>query len=65
MKAISLAALACLVAAAPQDPEKDRLRQALGDNDLVGTWIYDDLPAGYAEAKKSGKPLMAVIRCVP
>ena len=65
MKAISLAALACLVAAAPQDGEKDRLRQALGDNDLVGTWIYDDLPAGYAEAKKSGKPLLAVIRCVP
>ena len=65
MKTVSLAALACLVAASPQDADKDRLRHALGDNDLIGTWIYDDLPAGYAEAKKSGKPIMAVIRCVP
>jgi len=64
MKTISLAALACLVAASPQDSDKDRLRHALGD-DLVGTWVYDDLPAGYAEAKRSGKPLMIVIRCVP
>ena len=65
MKRIVLVSLACLAAAHPQDADKDRLRQALGDTDLVGTWIYDDLPAGYAEAKKSGKPLLAVIRCVP
>ena len=65
MKRISLAALVCLAAARPQDPDKERLRHALGDTELVGTWIYDDLDAGYAEAKKSGKPLMVVLRCVP
>ena len=61
---LASAALA-LLPAIVQDSDKDRLRRALGDNDLVGTWIYDDLDAGYAEAKKSGKPLMVVIRCVP
>ena len=28
-------------------------------------WIYNDIEAGFAEAKKSGKPLMVVLRCVP
>ena len=61
--------LACatltFVAAFVQDTDKDHLRRSLGDNDLVGTWIYDDVSAGYAEAKKTGKPLLVVIRCVP
>jgi hypothetical protein len=49
--------------AAPQD--KDKLRESLKDTELQGTWIYDDLDAGIAEAKKSGKPMMVVLRCVP
>jgi hypothetical protein len=28
-------------------------------------WIYNDLPRGIAEAKKSGKPLLVVFRCIP
>ncbi len=28
-------------------------------------WIYQDIEAGFAEAKKTGKPLMVVLRCVP
>lgn len=28
-------------------------------------WIYNDFEAGFAEAKKSGKPLLVVLRCVP
>jgi len=31
-------------------------------NELVGNWIYNDLSAGYTEAKKSGKPLLVVFR---
>ena len=54
-------ALALLCVGA-QDSDKDRLRRALGDNDLVGPWIYDDLEAGCAEAKKSGKPMLVVFR---
>lgn len=64
MKGFLLALLA--FAALPASPagDKDKLRDALGDHALVGPWIYDDLEAGYAEAKRSGKPLMVVIRCV-
>ncbi len=30
-----------------------------------GRWLYNDLPAGFTQAKASGKPLMVVLRCVP
>lgn len=55
--------LAAGAAEVPQD--KAKLREALKDTELQGSWIYDDLNAGLAEAKKSGKPLMVVLRCVP
>jgi len=32
---------------------------------LENGWIYDDLPAGLAKAKETGKPLMVVLRCPP
>ncbi len=28
-------------------------------------WIYGDIDKGFAEAERSGKPLMVVLRCVP
>lgn len=28
-------------------------------------WIYDDVPKGFAEAKRTGKPLLVVLRCIP
>ena len=58
------AAVACLSVLSPTQ-DKDKLREALKDTDLVGTWIYDDLDGGIAEAKKSGKPLLVTLRCVP
>lgn len=30
-----------------------------------GFWIYNDLPKAFAEARKSGKPLLVVLRCIP
>ena len=30
-----------------------------------GRWIYNDFPKGVAEAKRTGKPLLVVLRCVP
>jgi hypothetical protein len=30
-----------------------------------GFWIYNDFPRAMAEAKKSGKPILAVLRCIP
>jgi hypothetical protein len=28
-------------------------------------WIYNDLDRGMAEARRAGKPLLVVIRCIP
>ena len=60
MKVCLAVAVAGLALLAPQDKEK--LRTALKDTEVKGDWIYDDLDAGFAEAKKSGKPMMIVFR---
>jgi serine protease Do len=47
---------------------EDRKERVLNDRKNVeasGDWIYNDLPKGFAEAKRTGKPLMVVIRCIP
>ncbi len=31
----------------------------------AGRWIYNDLPQGFAEAQRTGKPLLVVFRCIP
>jgi hypothetical protein len=64
MKTALLAMAALLALPAPPAGDKDKLRQALGDDALSGTWIYDDLEAGIAEAARVRKPLMVVLRCV-
>ena len=62
MRVATLTVLACL-AAGPQD--KDKLKAALKDVEVRGDWVYDDLDAGLAQAKKAGKPAFVVFRCVP
>jgi hypothetical protein len=45
-----------------------REQKVLADRQKVeaeGFWIYNDLPRGLAEAKKTGKPLLVVLRCIP
>ena len=59
---LTLAALAVLWAASPQDAAKEKLKTALKDDAVKGDWSYDDLAAGTAEAKKSGKPMLVVFR---
>jgi len=63
--AVAAACLSAAIAAGGQDGAKEQLRIALKDNEVKGDWIYDDLASGYAAAKKSGKPMMVVFRCVP
>ncbi|MHC4597549.1 MAG: hypothetical protein ACYS47_00950 [Planctomycetota bacterium] len=41
------------------------LQERLKDEPIAGDWIYDDLAGGFAEARKTGKPLLAYLRCVP
>ena len=64
--AVAAGCLSAAVAAGGQDGgAKEQLRIALKDDNVKGDWIYDDLASGYAAAKKSGKPMMVVFRCVP
>ena len=57
--ALLLALFMGKIAKADFPPAADRrVAQANG-------WIYDDFAKGLAEAKKSGKPLMVVLRCPP
>jgi hypothetical protein len=56
--------LACLLLA-PQDaapPDKVALKASLKEVDIPASWIYDDIDAGFAEAKKTGKPLLVAFR---
>lgn len=55
--------LACV--AIVQAGERTPLGKSLNDIDTADHWIYDDWPAAVAEAKKTGKPILAVLRCVP
>ena len=50
--------LALLLAA----QDKEALKTSLKDVDLPASWIYDDIDAGFAEARKTGKPLLVAFR---
>jgi hypothetical protein len=56
---------AMCVAAAPAQDRKQKVKddkERLADD---AVWIYNDFERGVAEAKKSGKPLFVVLRCIP
>jgi hypothetical protein len=59
---------ACLTAAGVAGAQASREEKVRADRRKVeaeGFWIYNDLPRGLAEAKKTGKPLLVVLRCIP
>ncbi len=61
-------AVGTLVSAATPAEAQDRRTKVLNDRAQVeadGYWIYNDLPRGIEEAKKTGKPLLVVFRCLP
>ena len=41
------------------------LREFLQDGKFADGWIYEDIEAAYAQATKSGKPLLVCFCCVP
>ena len=53
---------AFLLAAAGGSQDPGPLQKSLNDLEVKGPWVYNDLPAGFAEAKKTGKPLLIVFR---
>ena len=54
--------LLALIAGSLPACSQESLQKNLGDLELRGKWIYDDVDAGFAQAKKTGKPLMIVFR---
>ena len=59
----------CLLAvSALADAVKDRegaVRQDKAAMENDARWAYNDVQRGFAEAKRTGKPLLVVLRCVP
>jgi serine protease Do len=61
-----LAALAAAAALAQEKKDREtKVRDDKARFAAEGRWIYDDLARGAEEAKKSGKPLLVVFRCIP
>ena len=54
--------LAACLALRGAPPDTDTLPTGHKHTEVVGNGIYDDLDGGFAEAKKSGKPMMIVFR---
>jgi len=55
--------LACFCLPVSADDLRDRLQDNNGKDSDV--WVYNDIPAAMAAARKSGKPLFVTFRCVP
>lgn len=62
-----LAALVLPLVASSLSAAEPVLRDAIQDEHAKGTetWIYNDIARGFAEAKRTGKPLFVTFRCVP
>lgn len=57
-----------LLSTAFADAVKDRegaVRKDRADMQNDNRWIYNDWQKGFTEAKRTGKPLLVVLRCVP
>lgn len=57
-----------LIPAVAVGEELTREQKVRNDRQKVeaeGFWIYNDLDKGFAEARRTGKPLLVVLRCIP
>jgi hypothetical protein len=59
-----LVALLWLGTAAAQDRET-KVRNDKKNVEADEAWVYNDLPRGIEEARRTGKPLLVVFRCIP
>lgn len=66
---LTLALLGMLVTGAALPQQKvDRETKVRDDKKKLeagGYWHYNDLPAAFAEARATGKPIVVVLRCIP
>lgn len=65
---VSLLAVFVLVAIVEDAGAQTREEKVLDDRRKVeaeGFWIYNNLPLAFDTAKKNGKPILVVLRCIP
>jgi hypothetical protein len=61
----SLAAALALLSLASAQTREQQVQDDRKKFENDPMWIYNDLPRGFAEAKKTGKPMLVVLRCIP
>jgi hypothetical protein len=62
---LSLTVCLTLAGLASAQTREEQVRNDRKKVEAAGFWIYNDLPKGFAEAKKTGKPMFVILRCVP
>lgn len=68
MRYTLLTLLVCSLATslpAQQPTREDKVRNDKTKVEADGFWIYNDLPKAIAEAKRTNKPILANLRCIP
>jgi hypothetical protein len=65
---VSILAVVCLITQGIADEKNRREQSVREDKKNLATdsrWLYNDIQSGFDAAKKLGKPLLVVLRCVP
>ncbi len=62
---VSLLTAAALVTTAFAQTREEKVHTDRAKVEAAGVWIYNDLPRAFAEAKKTGKPMLVLFRCIP
>ena len=70
LRSVLLLSLIPIVASVPAIAQEKKTRDQMVREDrekvtTEGFWIYNDLAHAFEVAKKSGKPLLVVLRCIP
>ena len=62
---LALLGLALGLSTASAQTREEKVRNDKKKIEAEGKWIYNDVPKAFAEAKKTGKPIVVVLRCLP
>ena len=63
--ALSLIAIVSITSAETVKDREGAVRKDKATMQDDALWLYNDYEKGFAEAKRTGKPLLVVLRCVP
>jgi hypothetical protein len=67
LRQAAIIGLGVVLAAGPVRAQ-DRKQKVLEDQKTFGEdphWVYNDLAKGVSDARRTGKPLLVVLRCIP